>query len=149
MLVMLALGLSVCEVLLMLCLRWPLPSFSVSLIAAVRLGAWYLWVVVGFMHLVVLHGYQDADVDAEQHALTEQLFDAALGELGVDAREQPSPWSPPRFRLGSGLIRKLLGLLHVLSALGILPEAIAGILWLAALQLLLRFTLARWIWEGG
>ena len=31
-----------------------------------------------FMHLVVLYGYQGADVDAEQLALTEQLFDAAF-----------------------------------------------------------------------
>ena len=30
-----------------------------------------------FMHLVVLCGYQGADSDAEQLALTEQLFDAA------------------------------------------------------------------------
>ena len=37
------------------------------------------------MHLVVLYGYQGADVDAEQLALTEQLFDAALGELCVVA----------------------------------------------------------------
>ena len=42
-----------------------------------------------FMHLVVLYGYQGAVSDAEQHALTEQLFDAALGELGVVARGQP------------------------------------------------------------
>ena len=35
-----------------------------------------------FMHLVVLYGCQGADTDAEQLALTEQLFDAALGELG-------------------------------------------------------------------
>ena len=42
-----------------------------------------------FMHLVVLHGCQGADSDAEQFALTEQLFDAALGELGVVARGQP------------------------------------------------------------
>ena len=35
-----------------------------------------------FMHLVVLYGYQGADVDAEQLALTEQSFDAVLGELG-------------------------------------------------------------------
>ena len=35
-----------------------------------------------FMHLVVLYGYQGVDTDAEQVALTEQLFDAALGELG-------------------------------------------------------------------
>ena len=42
-----------------------------------------------FMHLFVLYGYQGADTDAEQLALTEQLFDAALGELGVVARGQP------------------------------------------------------------
>ena len=41
-----------------------------------------------FMHLVVLYGYQGADSDAEQLALTEQLFDAAVGELGVVARGQ-------------------------------------------------------------
>ena len=34
-----------------------------------------------FLHLVVLYGYQGADVDAEQLGLTEQLFDASLGEL--------------------------------------------------------------------
>ena len=37
------------------------------------------------LHLVVLYGYQGADSDAEQLALTEQLFNAALGELGVVA----------------------------------------------------------------
>ena len=42
-----------------------------------------------FMHLVVLYGYQGADVDAEQLALTDQLFDAALGELSVVVRGQP------------------------------------------------------------
>ena len=42
-----------------------------------------------FMHLVVLYGYQGADTDAEQLALTDQLFDAALGELCVVARGQP------------------------------------------------------------
>ena len=41
-----------------------------------------------FMHLVVLYGNQGADSDPEQLALTEQLFDAALGELGVFARLQ-------------------------------------------------------------
>ena len=41
------------------------------------------------MHLFVLYVYQGADVDAEQLALTEQLFDAALGELGVVALDQP------------------------------------------------------------
>ena len=39
------------------------------------------------MQLVVL--YQGADVDAEHLALTEQLFDAALGELGMVTRGQP------------------------------------------------------------
>ena len=39
-----------------------------------------------FMHLVVLYGYQGADHDPEQLALTEQLFDAALGELSIVAR---------------------------------------------------------------
>ena len=42
-----------------------------------------------FMHLVVLYGFQGADADAEQLGLTEQLFDAALGELSVVARGQP------------------------------------------------------------
>ena len=42
-----------------------------------------------FMHLVVLYGYQGADADAEQLALIEQLFHAALGELGMVARGQP------------------------------------------------------------
>ena len=42
-----------------------------------------------FMHLFVLYGYQGADADAEQLALTEQLFDAALGEPSVVARGQP------------------------------------------------------------
>ena len=42
-----------------------------------------------FMHLFVLYGYQGADSDTEQLALTDQLFDAALSELGVVARGQP------------------------------------------------------------
>ena len=42
-----------------------------------------------FMHLFVLYGYQGADTDAEQLALTDQLFDAALGEVSVVARGQP------------------------------------------------------------
>ena len=42
-----------------------------------------------FLHLVVLYGYQGADADAQQLALTEQLLDAAMGELGVVARGQP------------------------------------------------------------
>ena len=42
-----------------------------------------------FMHLFVLDGYQGADSDPEQLALTDQLFDAALGELSVVAHGQP------------------------------------------------------------
>ena len=42
-----------------------------------------------FMHLAVLYGFQGADADAEQLALTDQLFDAALAELSVVARGQP------------------------------------------------------------
>ena len=45
-----------------------------------------------FMHLVVLYGYQGADSDPEQLALTDQLFDAALGELSVVARGQLVCW---------------------------------------------------------
>ena len=43
-----------------------------------------------FIYLVVFSGNQGADSDAEQLALTDQLFDAASGELGVVARFQPS-----------------------------------------------------------
>ena len=39
--------------------------------------------------MFVFYGYQGADADAEQLALTEQLFDAFLGELSVVARGQP------------------------------------------------------------
>ena len=42
-----------------------------------------------FLNLMVLHGYQGADADAEQLALTDQLFDAAFAELAVVARGSP------------------------------------------------------------
>ena len=42
-----------------------------------------------FLHLFVLYGYQGADTDAEQLALTDQLFNAALGEPHVVASGQP------------------------------------------------------------
>ena len=42
-----------------------------------------------FLHLCVLFGYQGADVDPEQLALTDQLFDATLGELHAVALGQP------------------------------------------------------------
>ena len=55
------------------------------------------------MHLVVLHGYQGADRDPERLALTDQLLDAALDELGLWLVSSLvcwlviSTWSPPRF----------------------------------------------------
>ena len=76
-----------------------------------------------FMHLFVKNSYQGADTDAEQLVLTEQLFDAALGELSVVAREQPFllvgdfnveptkiPCLAKGFRLASGLTLRRLGL---------------------------------------
>ena len=42
-----------------------------------------------FMHLVVLYGYHGADSNAECLNLTNQLFEAALGDLAVVARRQP------------------------------------------------------------
>ena len=42
-----------------------------------------------FLHLFVLYGYQGADSDAEQLALTDHLFDAALCELHAVAAGQP------------------------------------------------------------
>ena len=103
--------------------------------------------------------------------MTDQLLDAALGELRVVALDQPclivgdfnvEPTKIPclserDFGLGSGLILSLLGhlllvcLLPLLvSALGVLLVVIVGILWLVALLLRLRLTpcsvqLDRWI----
>ena len=46
-----------------------------------------------FMHLVVLNGFQGADADAEQLVLTEQLFDAAFIDWGLQrgAHQNPLP----------------------------------------------------------
>ena len=53
-------------------------------------GVWFFLVLVGLCILLFfLYGFQGADTDAEQLSLTEQLFDAALGELSVVARGQP------------------------------------------------------------
>ena len=77
----------------------------------------------GVMLLVVLYGHQGADRDPERLALTDQLLDAALGELGVVAREQPCllvgdfnveptkiPCLAKGIMVGSGLIWRHLGL---------------------------------------
>ena len=71
------------------CLPLPLPNLSGSLIVGGRIGCMLPLTSGRLRHLVVLYGYQRADTDAEQLALTEQLFDAALGELSVVARGQP------------------------------------------------------------
>ena len=113
-----------------------------------------------FMHLLVLYGYQGAAADPEQLALTDQLFDAALAELSVVARGQPclmvgdfqrgahqNPLPGKRdFRLGSGLILKVLGLwllvgnlLLLVGVSGVLLVVLVVILWLVALLWLLLF----------
>ena len=57
------------------------------------LGRAVRWLVLlgcrRFMHLVVLYGYFGADSCTEKLQLTNQLFEAALGELAVVARGQP------------------------------------------------------------
>ena len=125
-----------------------------------------------FLHLCVLYGYQGADTDPEQLALTDQLFDAALGELHAAALGQPcllvgdfnvEPTKIPSlarqkgFRLGSGLILERRGLLLLVcilllpaSVVGLRLVVIVGILFLVVLLLLLLFFLAsvqpdRWI----
>ena len=90
-----------------------------------------------FLHLFVLYGYQGADADAEQLALTEQLFDAALGELSVVARGQPcmlvgdfnvEPSKIPCLAIGisagSGLILVRLGLLLLVCILLLLVNVV-------------------------
>ena len=89
MLVMLGAGLLVSGVLQSLCLPLPLAQFK-RFFDCGRAVRCMLPLGSGrFMHQVVLYGYQGADSDAEQLALTEQLFDAAPGEFGVVARGQP------------------------------------------------------------
>ena len=122
-----------------------------------------------FLHLVVLYVYQGADGDAEQLSLTDQLFDAALGELRVVAMDQPClivgdfnveptkiPCLSKGFLLGSGLIWSLLGLsllvcllLLLVSVLGVILGDIVGILWLVALLWRLRFIPVLFGWIGG
>ena len=85
-----------------------------------------------FMHLVFLYG--------EQLALTEQLFDAALGELSVvwrgqpcvpvgDFNEEPTniPCLAKGIRLGSGSTLRLLGLWLLVGRL-LLLVCVSGIL---------------------
>ena len=68
--------------LLSLSLPLPLRSFQRFLVVVELSGVRCPWDVVGLC-------CQGADRDAEKLALTDQLLDAALGELGVVARAQP------------------------------------------------------------
>ena len=107
-----------------------------------------------FMHLVDLYGYQGADNGIEQLALTEQLFDAAFGELSAVARGQPclmvgiSTWSPPKslawqkgVRQGSGLTWNLLGFMLAVNSLS-LPVSVPGALLVVTIGTLVGCTLA-------
>ena len=86
MLVMLGLVSLACGVLFLLFLPLLLPQFW-RFFDCGRAARCVLPLGFGkFMHLVVLYGYQGADTDAEQLMLTEQLFDAVLGEIAVVAR---------------------------------------------------------------
>ena len=80
---------SVCVALPLPCLLLLLLSLCLSLTAGVLCGVCSLLLLVGFLHFCVLHGYQGADSDPEELALTNQLFDAASGELHVVASGQP------------------------------------------------------------
>ena len=122
-----------------------------------------------FLHLVVLYGYQGADSDAERLSLTDQLFDAALGELRVVAMDQPclivgdfnvEPTKIPCLSKGisAGLWVDLESAWAF--ACGVPPavtckrawgdwEVIVGILWLVVLLLRLRFFPARFSLIGG
>ena len=123
----------------------------------------------GFMHLVVLYGYQGSDNSSEQLQLTDQLVDAALGELAVVARGQPClvvgdfnvepskiPSLPKVCLLGSGLILSIAGLspwegsLRLLvSAHGNLILEIVGIFRLGAPCVLRRFCHVVFFLIGG
>ena len=122
-----------------------------------------------FMHLVVLHGYQGADDNAEQLALTEQLFDAALAQLAVVTLGQPclivgdfnvEPTKIPCLPKGvsAGLWVDLeaawrwpvvFSLLLPASVIGSPLGAIVGISWLAVRWLLLRSSLVQSALVGG
>ena len=59
-----------------------------------------------FMNLVVLYGYQGADSDAEQLALTEQWFDAALGVVAGGQTAKLDCWGFQRGTYQKSLLGK-------------------------------------------
>ena len=122
-----------------------------------------------FMHLVVLYGYHGADSSAEKLQLTNQLFEAALGELAVVARGQPclivgdfnvEPTKIPCLAKGisAGLWVDLEASWAIaagrapaspVSAHGTLTLEIGGIFRLDAHCVLLLFCLVRLLVTGG
>ena len=118
--------------------------------------------LVGFCTFLFLYGYQGADTDSEQQALTNQLFDAALGELHVVASGQPCllvgdfnveatkiPCLAKGISAGlwvdfgeAWLLLLVYNLLLLVSVAGQQLVVIVGILFLAVLLLLVSF-LAR------
>ena len=148
MLVMLLLVSLACVVLLLLCLPFLLLSLSLPLIAVGLSGVCFLLELAGLCTCLFFYGYQGADADAEQLALTEQLFDAASGELSVVARGQPcllvgdfnvEPTKIPCVAKGisAGLwvdfeeawaLLLVCSLLLLVSVVGLLPVVIVGTL---------------------
>ena len=147
MLVMVELVLSVCGVLRFLCLPLLLRNSGVFFDCGRALRC-LLPVASGrFLHLVVLYGYLGADVMLSVFRATDQLLDAALGELRVVALDQPclivgdfnvEPTKIPCLSKGISaalwLIWNLLGpsllvclLLPLVSVLGVIWEVIVEI----------------------
>ena len=105
------------------------------------------------MHLFVLYGYQGADADAEQLALTEQLFDAALSELHVVACGQPcllvGDFNVEAHQNPLKGILAGCSLLLLVCVVGLRLVVIVGTLLLVVLLLPLLFFPARFSWIGG
>ena len=122
-----------------------------------------------FLHLFVLYGYQGADTDGEQLSLTDQLFDAALGELHTVAFGQPcllvgdfnveptkipclAKWISAGLWVDSGEAWALAAGLQPSPTCKRDWSSTGGrrrILWLGALLLLLLFSPARFKLIGG
>ena len=111
-----------------------------------------------FLHLVVLYSYQGADGDVERLSLTDQLLDAALGELRVVTMDQPclivgdfnvEPTKIPCLSKGisAGLWVDLES--SWVNVLGAILVVIVGISWLVALLLRLRLAPVLFSWIGG
>ena len=112
------------------------------------------------MILVVLYGYQGSDDDAEQLALTDQLFDAALAELAVVAWGSPcllvgdfnvEPTEIPCLSKGisAGLLLGVCSLMLRVSVVGFLLVVVLETFWLVVLWLLLLCSPVLFVLAGG